>query len=300
VSSADTADRAQIERLLYEYAYRLDAGDFTGFAELFRDGTWLGQSGYDAVLSWLDANIYRYAGIPLTQHVVSNICVEVDGDDAQATSYLTVVQRSPRCERLEVITTVCYEDRLGRTSRGWLFRERRPMRRLGGDNTRHRREGRELAAAGGDDIEMADRIQIRALVDRYALAADQRDGDAIAGLFAPDGALLIFDRPDLQAEPLEVRNTYEALAAGPRRLDRYLSTFHFVGQHVLNSGEDGPTGITYCIAHHLYETDGRLNDFVVHLRYLDDYVSDGQRWRFQRRRLVFDFVEHRPVGGALL
>jgi hypothetical protein len=35
-----TDDRTQIEELVYEYAFRLDAGDVDGFAELFAHGEW--------------------------------------------------------------------------------------------------------------------------------------------------------------------------------------------------------------------------------------------------------------------
>ena len=133
------ADKEAIERLLCEYAFRLDAGQFERFAELFRDGVWLDHHGYDAVLAWVSANIYRYDGIPLTQHVVSNVSIDLDGDSARAMSYLTVVQGTPEGGRLDVITAVCYEDTFVRTDQGWAFRERLPARRMVGDNSRHRR-----------------------------------------------------------------------------------------------------------------------------------------------------------------
>lgn len=306
-------DRAAIERLLVEYAYRLDAGEFERFAELFADGVWLGHSGYDAVLEWVRGNLYLYGDIPLTQHVVSNVAIDVDGDTARATSYLTVAQRSPDAERFDVITTVRYEDEFARRDGGWVFRDRRPTRRLIGDNSRHRRsvadselrdtalirpaETVESAVAG---LSLADRIELRELVGRYAVAADARDGDAVADLFAPNGVLMIFDCPDPDARPLEVRDTPEALAAGPKRLDRYVSTSHFVGQQVLRSTAAGVSGITYCDANHLYDDGGQRMNFVVHVRYLDDYCRVAGAWRFAVRRVVFDFVEHRPVGGAIL
>jgi len=297
-------DRYAIERLLYEYAFRLDSGDLERFAELFRDGVWLGHRGRDAVLEWTRSNIYLYDGLPLTQHVVSNVSIEVGQDDAHATSYLTVTQRSPDTARLEVITTVRYEDIFARTEQGWAWRDRRPTRRLLGDNSRHRRPSEQLTLdappALSPALTVSDRVELRTLVDRYAVAADARDGDTVAGLFAPAGALLIFDRPDADAVPVEVRDTHEALVAGPRRLDRYLSTSHFVGQQVLTSAESGVSGVVYCVANHLYEVAGAVRNFVVHVRYLDDYVQIAGVWRFAVRRVVFDFVEHRPVGGALM
>jgi hypothetical protein len=303
MTASDLADRHAIERLLYEYAFRLDSGQFEQFAELFRDGVWLDYHGYEAVLSWVNANIYRYDGIPLTQHVVSNVSINFDGDSARALSYLTVVQRSPEGGRLDVITVVCYEDIFVRTDQGWAFRLRRPARRMAGDNSRHRRPATSATSApapSGEELGLADRLALRSLVDQYAVAADNRDGDAIAALFAPDGVLQIFDRGDLTVAPLEVRDTPAALAAGPKRLNRYLATSHFVGQHVVTVAKSGVSAITYCVANHLYAVDGRVANFAVHVRYLDDYVQCDGQWRFALRRVVFDFVEHRPAGGSIL
>ena len=305
VTTPETADRAAIERLLYEYAYRLDSGRFEEFADLFRDAMWRDIYGSDAVLEWLRTNIVLYDGLPLTHHVVTNveIDVDVDGDAARATSYLTVVQRSPDCDRLTPITTLCYEDAFARNCDGdWVFRARRPARRMVGDNSKHRRDSVDAKSVAVEmtELSVADRVELRGLVDAYAVAADRRDGDAIADLFSSDGALQLFDQPDITRAPIDVRESRAALVAGPRRLDRYLSTSHFVGQQVLEIRSLGVTGTVYCLANHLYRDGDQVMSFVVHVRYLDDYVRSDGTWRFRLRRVVFDFVEHRRVGGPIL
>ena len=42
--------------------------------------------------------------------------------------------------------------------------------------------------------ELADRLEIRSLVDRYARAADRVDGEAAGALFTENGVLRIFER----------------------------------------------------------------------------------------------------------
>lgn len=297
MSAPSLEDRSAIERLLSEYAFRLDAGEFDAFADLFADGVWLGHEGRDAVLAWVRANLYLYGEVPLTQHAVTNVVIDVDGDEATARSYLTVTQRSPDAERLDVITTVCYADAFARTAVGWVWRERRVARRFVGDNSRHRRVA-DLSTP--PRLSLADRMEIRGLVDQYSVSADARDGDAIAELFAPGGRLLIFDQPDVDAAPTEVRDTPTSIAAGPKRLDRYRATSHLVGQHVVSASDLGVSGTTYCVANHLYDGAGNPMNFVVHLRYLDDFVRTDSGWRFAVRRVVFDFVEHRLTGGPIL
>jgi 3-phenylpropionate/cinnamic acid dioxygenase small subunit len=301
--ASETADRAAIERLLYEYAYRLDSGRFEQFADLFRDAVWRDLHGSAAVLEWLRANIVLYDGVPLTHHVVTNIKVDVDGDSARAGSYLTVLQRAPDRNVLTPVTTVCYEDAFARDPNGdWAFRARRPVSRLAGDDSKHRRGSTEAksALAGVAELSAADRMELRELVDAYAVAADRRDGDAIAGLFSPDGVLQIFDQPDITREPIDIRASRAALAAGPKRLSRFLATSHLVGQQLLEVKSPGVTGTVYCLASHLYRDGDQVMNFVVHVRYLDDYVRSNGTWRFRMRRVVFDFVEHRRAGGPVL
>jgi hypothetical protein len=100
---------------------------------------WLDNVGYDAVLSWLGQNIILYEGIPRTQHVVTNVLIELaeGADIAHASSYLTVLQQIEPT-RLEVITAVAYQDSFARALDGWHFTQRSVRRRFVGDNTHHR------------------------------------------------------------------------------------------------------------------------------------------------------------------
>jgi hypothetical protein len=86
------------EGLLYEYAFRLDAGDLDGVADLFAAATWRSGSGtrrgrdevrraYDPVRLYAD-------GRPGTQHMITNVQITVAADGTTATSrcYFTVLQ----------------------------------------------------------------------------------------------------------------------------------------------------------------------------------------------------------------
>jgi hypothetical protein len=55
------------------------------------------------------------------------------------------------------------------------------------------------------------------------------------------------------------------------------------------------TGESYCIAHRLYEVDGRRMLTKAAIRYLDEFTKqpDGS-WLFAERRLLVDWTETGP------
>jgi hypothetical protein len=135
---------------------------------------------------------------------------------------------------------------------------------------------------------------MRELAHRYAAAVDDRDFAAVAGLFAPDGVLVV-PRPPRYLDPVVehvgpagVLEAMAALAGVPR-------TFHAV----VGAVYDGTRGRVAGVAHHVLPGDPVI-DLVWHLRYLDDYVETPDGWRFARREVHVDLVERRPLESARL
>lgn len=147
--------------------------------------------------------------------------------------------------------------------------------------------------------ELADRLEIRTVVDRYARAADRVDGAAAAALFTPDGALRIFERGT--EEPVRERIGRDAIATAFAGLSRYDVTLHVVANHLVDLAGDTATGETYCLAHHVRtvgEGDAaHLSDYMMAIRYLDSYVRTDEGWRIAQRHLQLEFTEERPVSG---
>jgi len=135
----------EIERLLYEYAARIDAGDFAAVGALFADGEIrVGDAGpsfrgAEAVRRLYDATVRLYPdGTPRTKHVTSNVIVDVDeaAGTATARSYFTVFQRLDDFP-LQAIVAGRYGDTFGRSDGRWSFRIRRMFVDLQGDLSRH-------------------------------------------------------------------------------------------------------------------------------------------------------------------
>ncbi len=138
-------DTREIESLIYRYAELLDAGEFAAVAELFANATIAAANGsettgYDAVLAMYRSStrIYPATGTPCTQHVTSNVRVEMgdDGQTAQAWSKFTVFQALPDFP-LQAIIAGHYRDSFTRCEDLWCFRRREMLTELYGDLSRH-------------------------------------------------------------------------------------------------------------------------------------------------------------------
>nr|WP_189186637.1 nuclear transport factor 2 family protein [Streptomyces albiflavescens] len=146
-SSAMPADLVSsyraVENLLARYAELVDDGDFAGLGLLLADATFVGSgtpvSGREAIEKMFQDTLIVYAdGTPRTQHVTSNIAIEVDEQTstAVARSYVTVLQALPDLP-LQPVAAGRYRDRFERRGGQWRFIERQVDIRLVGDVSRH-------------------------------------------------------------------------------------------------------------------------------------------------------------------
>lgn len=124
------ADRIAIDDLLDAYAHAVDAKDWDLFRSLFAPGAILdyGSEGgprceVDEAVKWLDRSL---APFTMSQHIVANRRVEIDGDEAHVFAYVFSPLGMPDGDgglRL-VLSGGSYEDRLTRAPEGWRFASR--------------------------------------------------------------------------------------------------------------------------------------------------------------------------------
>ncbi|QKG21964.1 nuclear transport factor 2 family protein [Actinomadura verrucosospora] len=145
-------------------------------------------------------------------------------------------------------------------------------------------------------LRTGDRVELLDLVARYALYADRRDIDAMAGLFTDDAVLVLPSAPDV-LDPVRAFTGRAEITATLAVLNGIPVTFHALVGQVFDAGpEPGTaTGEIACVAHHLTERDGRTSDLVWNCRYTDAYRLDGGAWRIARREQRVDSIETRPV-----
>lgn len=128
----------EIRDLIFEYTNLLDAGNLEGMAELFahsafgnadRVGRLSGELSFGAasvLQQYRDfTRIHADLGTPRTKHFTTNVRVKVAADNnrATATSYVMVVQETPRLP-LQVILTSRNFDQFERHGDVWRFSQR--------------------------------------------------------------------------------------------------------------------------------------------------------------------------------
>ena len=127
----DMGDRDEITALVYRYAELLDRGDIDGVVALFADATWRSEATGTVLRSPEEIRavydrIPLYDGTPKTQHLMSNLTIDlVDGaDEATGRCYYTVLQGLDAGEPIQAIVAGRYLDRYRRGSDGWQFADR--------------------------------------------------------------------------------------------------------------------------------------------------------------------------------
>ncbi len=129
------------------------------------------------------------------------------------------------------------------------------------------------------------RLALRALVDAYAVAVDQRDAEAFVGVFAPDG---ILDVLDAEGRRLGGYRGHAELAQVTERVARYHRTLHLVSTHRCVAAPAGEVaGVAYCEAHHLTPADDGdgWDDRVLSIRYDDRYRHTIDGWAIAGREV---------------
>ncbi|MAG30965.1 MAG: hypothetical protein CL908_08755 [Deltaproteobacteria bacterium] len=123
-------DRIEIEELLNLYAEMVDRREWTKMDRIFALEATInytssgGKSGpFRETLVWLDRALESW---PLNLHVVSNILLEIDGDDARSRCYFyaPMGRAKPDGSQFVIMNGGRYIDRLKRTADGWRIIER--------------------------------------------------------------------------------------------------------------------------------------------------------------------------------
>ena len=128
----ETVDYVEITQLLYRYARAIDAKDWKALERVFTPDARIHYAvergadlRFDELGPWLARALTIFKA---TQHVITNPLVELDGDSARCSAYLTGTHVQVRRDTgAEVLTTEgsVYTDELVRTHAGWRISARR-------------------------------------------------------------------------------------------------------------------------------------------------------------------------------
>jgi hypothetical protein len=135
-----------INALLMTYAERIDAAAWAEAATLFEHATYrlvrddgrpsLHYEGAEQVEAFFSATRVHADGTPRTKHTVTNVDIDVDGDRATSSCYVTVFQQTDELP-LQPIASGRYLDRFERVDGRWRWADRVITGFLLGDRSQH-------------------------------------------------------------------------------------------------------------------------------------------------------------------
>jgi ketosteroid isomerase-like protein len=120
---------------------------------------------------------------------------------------------------------------------------------------------------------VSDHEELRALVQRYARAADDRDIDALAALFHPDATV----------DGARGRQTIGEWLDGMRAPKTFPVSMHALGDPLIELDGDAARLDTYAVVYQIGDKDAGQDDLTLGIRYLDDVVRHDARWVVRRR-----------------
>jgi len=120
---------------------------------------------------------------------------------------------------------------------------------------------------------VSDREELRALVQRYSRAADDRDVDALAALFHPEAIV------DGARGSLPIAGWLDTMRA-PRT---FPVSMHVLGDPLIDLVGDEAHLDTYAVVYQLGDRDAGQADLTLGIRYLDDAVRHDGRWVIRHR-----------------
>jgi hypothetical protein len=119
---------------------------------------------------------------------------------------------------------------------------------------------------------LIDQQEIRDVIYRYCRGIDRREYDLVRSCYHPDAT---DDHGDFRG------NVDEFIAYVASNLPRYERTMHFIGNVLVEVSGDAARAESYLVAYHRLPPSSSKpeRDFVVNLRYVDDFQRRSGGWR---------------------
>jgi len=133
--------------------------------------------------------------------------------------------------------------------------------------------------------------EIGEVIHRYCRGIDRMDWDLVRGCYHPDA---VDDHGDFVGT---IDEFIPYIQAGLPRFER---TQHFIGNLMVELDGDTARAETYLVAYHRLRANATKpeRDFVVGLRYVDDFARRAGEWRIARRVCAFEWSRIDPVAAG--
>ena len=144
---------------------------------------------------------------------------------------------------------------------------------------------------------LANRLELKDLVCRYARAADRHDYPELRKVFTKDARTSGYRGEPGSVEPIFAFEGLDEVIGSLELLEVYDRVNHVVSNQLVEIAGDAATGETYGTTHFVWYEEGALTHRTHVCCYQDKYRREsGGAWQIEERQLVFDWEYDRTIG----
>jgi hypothetical protein len=141
--------------------------------------------------------------------------------------------------------------------------------------------------------EISDRLEIQDLFARYSFAIDERDWNALDGVFTPDAIIDYTAAGGIRGDVQQIKSWL------PVAMERFPMFQHMVATTKLSLDGDRATSKTILFNPMVYEDKGQQQVFFIGLWYRDKLVRTPDGWRIAERVEEMGYVHNAPEMPAV-
>ena len=135
-----------------------------------------------------------------------------------------------------------------------------------------------------DTEELADRLALKELVDRFSNLADTKDVQAQLDLFTDEAVVMSYRNGELNSTLTGKTEIGQAFSGF---LGLFETVFHQNGQQTVEIKGNTANGIAYSTVVLIGESESEKIMTTYGIRYEDQYVKNGNRWLIAKRKSHF-------------
>lgn len=149
-------------------------------------------------------------------------------------------------------------------------------------------------AQGGNDKqqELADRIELKNLVDTFSNLADTKEVDMQIQLFTDSAEVISYHGKEMTSS---LKGRKELAGRFKAFLDNFDTVYHMNGQQTVDINGDEAIGTAYCMVVLVREENGRKVMTTHGVRYNDEYVRQGGKWLINKRVSHFEWTNRQET-----
>lgn len=140
--------------------------------------------------------------------------------------------------------------------------------------------------------ELADRIELKNLVDTFSNLADTKEVDMQIQLFTDSAEVISYHGKEMTSS---LKGRKELAGRFKAFLDNFDTVYHMNGQQTVDINGDEAIGTAYCMVVLVREENGRKVMTTHGVRYNDEYVRQGGKWLINKRVSHFEWTNRQET-----